>query len=362
MSKTKKRKHSRSRSRERSRNDDRKRNATEEKLEKLREKVDNLTTVITTLIQAREKHKASDRSSPETSEVIINNTDLSRTDEVELTTDADTVPNSLAEKENISEEMSKMLGEDQDAKKLIEVKFHSELQLRWQKWMRDGLPEGNKKAILEMYPRKGDLFSEAPKINLEILPALTEIATKRDQHFAETQNCVGSAIAALAAAVSMLLEGPEEGIDQEKFTKYLCDVGQLLTEVYHQQSLSRKAFITPLMNKAVKPTLEAAKSDQWLYGEKFGEQVKEAKSLEKACANIKAPEKTSNLRQSLRPWNQGNARFPPVKYRQVGYQRYQQRPYQRRNTIRFKPKDQKATHSSKKSSSQTTTSRSSSKK
>lgn len=48
--------------------------------------------------------------------------------------------------------------------------------------------------------------------------------------------------------------------------------------------MTRKAFITPLLNKAIKPTVEAAKPDEkWLYGQSFAEQVKEAKAVEKAC-------------------------------------------------------------------------------
>ncbi|XP_011643293.1 LOW QUALITY PROTEIN: uncharacterized protein LOC105431054 [Pogonomyrmex barbatus] len=88
----------------------------------------------------------------------------------------------------------------------------------------------------------------------------------------------------------MILDVPEEGIDQKKFTKYLCDTDQLLTKVHHQLSL-RRAFIMPPMNKAIKPTLERAKFDQWLYGHNFTEQLKEAKSLEKICTSIKNPEK-----------------------------------------------------------------------
>ena len=35
----------------------------------------------------------------------------------------------------------------------------------------------------------------------------------------------------------------------EKFIKYLYDVGQLLTDVYHQQKLTRKAFIVHPANE-----------------------------------------------------------------------------------------------------------------
>lgn len=79
-----------------------------------------------------------------------------------------------------------------------------------------GFLEKNKKEIVEFYKRKGDFYSEAPKLNLEIVPLLSEIAKKRDEHFAEIQNCVGTALSALGAAVSLLLDQPEEGIDEEK--------------------------------------------------------------------------------------------------------------------------------------------------
>lgn len=49
--------------------------------------------------------------------------------------------------------------------------------------MREGLPDKNKSQILEIYPRKGEFYTEAPKINTEILLIVTDIGKKRDQHF-----------------------------------------------------------------------------------------------------------------------------------------------------------------------------------
>lgn len=136
---------------------------------------------------------------------------------------------------SVSEEMSRILGKDQDASKLLEIKFHSELKDRWmQKWMQDELPKENKKNRYRRYIHGREISSpKAPKENLKVAPVLTEIATKRDQHFIETQNCIGSAISALGAAVSMILDVPKEGINHEKFTKYLCNAGQLLTDVFY---------------------------------------------------------------------------------------------------------------------------------
>lgn len=130
----------------------------------------------------------------------------------------------------IPEDILDLLGDDPNVSKELSVKFHPELK---RKWMHEGFPEENKKAILLKYPRKQELYSEAPRVNLEIVPILSEIAIKGDNQFLETQNCVGSAISALAAAVSLILDDPDDGIDQGLLTRYLCDAGKLLTDVFY---------------------------------------------------------------------------------------------------------------------------------
>lgn len=55
---------------------------------------------------------------------------------------------------------------------------------------------------------------------------------KTDQHFVNTQNCVGTALSSLGAAVSMIIDPPEEGIEDEIFTDYLSHAGQILTDVF----------------------------------------------------------------------------------------------------------------------------------
>lgn len=88
------------------------------------------------------------------------------------------------------------------------------------KWIK-GLPVEKKQRILDTYSRKEDFYTEASKINTDIIPAITDLTKKRDKHFANTQICVGTAISALGAAISMILDEPEEGIDQEKFLEHL---------------------------------------------------------------------------------------------------------------------------------------------
>ena len=130
----------------------------------------------------------------------------------------------------------------------------------------------------------------------------------------------------------MLLNDSEEGIDQMKLIEFLCDTGKLLSDVFHQQSTARKSFITPIMKKSVKPLVDSMKSDEWLYGQKFAEQIKEAKTIEKACDELKAQDKLVK-KPFQRSQFQGNWRSPSVKFRQTG-------TFQRKQPFRFKPRTQ----------------------
>jgi len=113
-----------------------------------------------------------------------------------------------------------------------------------------------------------------------------------------------------------MLDEPEDDIDQEKFSDHLCHVGTLLAEIFHQHSLARKSFITPLLNKSLKPTLNTTISDEWLYSEKFRDVVKEAKIIEKAVVGLKQPEKIHKTQST--PRNQGNWKYPPANWKQGG--------------------------------------------
>lgn len=112
----------------------------------------------------------------------------------------------------INDGILQMMGEDPNVIPGNSVRLHTEIKNRWKAWMIEGLPEETRKTVLKKYPRKVELYAEPPKINLEIAAAITEISKKRDQHFVETQECVGSAIVALGGAVSMLLHDSEEGV------------------------------------------------------------------------------------------------------------------------------------------------------
>lgn len=137
----------------------------------------------------------------------------------------------------------------------------------------------------------------------------------RDEHFTKTQSCVGSALSSLSSDISLLSESLSEQIDQISLMKYFWDTGKISSDLFHQQSVARKSFIIPTFDKDIKPTLEASIPDEWLYGQKLNDQIKDAKVITKAAASLKPPEKTAVKIQASRNSSQGNLRDPPAKFR-----------------------------------------------
>lgn len=216
-----------------------------------------------------------------------------------------------------------------------DISINETIKKQWSQWIANGLKEETRKELVKNYFREGPLRTEAPKINMEIVSHLSEIAKKRDQHFADTQNCVGSSLISLGAAISMLMENPEDGVDHMQLMKYLWDTGKLMTDVFNQHSVARKSFITPNLDKDIKSTLEATVSDEWLYGIKLNDQVKDAKNIKKASASLKAPAKPPAKKPYQQPYQpyQVNWRGPPARPRQVG--NYPRRQF---TNVRYKPK------------------------
>ncbi|CAD6241434.1 GSCOCG00009242001-RA-CDS, partial [Cotesia congregata] len=75
--------------------------------------------------------------------------------------------------------------EDPDVKLDNSVELHTEIKNRWKTWIKEGLSDEVKNNLLKKYVRKRELYTEPPKINLEIVGALAEVTKKRDQHFVQ---------------------------------------------------------------------------------------------------------------------------------------------------------------------------------
>ena len=115
----------------------------------------------------------------------------------------------------------------------------------------------DQKETVKKYLTEGKLYTKAPKVNLEIERHMTENGKKHDQHFVNIQDCTGSALIALSAAISLGMGDQNEPIDYTQLMKYHWDTGKILSLVYAQETTTRKSFITPILDKELKMTLES---------------------------------------------------------------------------------------------------------
>lgn len=248
-------------------------------------------------------------------------------------------------------EILEKLGEDPTSCSPEDTDFHPDLSRRWKVWLVSGIPKDVKVALLDKYSRKGPCQLEAPGLNPEVGATLSEPAKKRDQHFADSQNSIGSALSALGSSISILISENEEEIDKLDLIEKLCDAGKLLTDLFHAESNARRAFISPTLNPQIKTIIDKSTADEWLYGSDLGEKIKAAKSIEKISNDLKsqAPAKKTTPKPTSLNWksplarqkqvgdrskSNWNPRFTP-KFKQ-NY-KTQQRPVQNKDQVQGQP-------------------------
>lgn len=178
----------------------------------------------------------------------------------------------------LDETMLAVLGDDPAATKAKRVDIHTTFLQRWRHGMLQGLSAADREEILNKYARPSEF--EAPILNPEIAASLGEAACKRDAYKRETQQLAGSALTVLGAVLTMCNQEPQS-IDRVEMLEYLLDVARFIMELHHKQTESRKAFITPGMSRDIKTILQTTVPGEFLFGEKLGDKIKEAKSLER---------------------------------------------------------------------------------
>ena len=67
----------------------------------------------------------------------------------------------------------------------------------------------------------------------------------------------------------------------------LSDSARIFAELFHSITITRQAFITPSLNKNIRPAAYSCVADALLYGENFHEKIKNAKNVEKCGKDLK---------------------------------------------------------------------------
>lgn len=155
---------------------------------------------------------------------------------------------------------------------------------------RGGLNAEVRTSLLSKHEAKGELAVLAPpKLNKELIAALTPSVIKRDEYQSSSQAQVGACLNAFGSGMSLLLK-PEilqDLKDDAKSALSLFSEGiHLLADHHYRLSLSRRAFTKPSLNILGKNAAESAPIDEFLFGQNFADTLKAAQVCEKTGRDV----------------------------------------------------------------------------
>lgn len=151
---------------------------------------------------------------------------------------------------------------------------------------RSGLAEEVRSKLFTKYDLKGE-FSVLvpPKLNKELVTALTSSVVKRDEYQSKSQMQVGVCLQAFSSGLSCLLKNDISqsfAEDARLALTFLSDGIYLLSDHHYHLPLARRAFTKPSMNLIGKNAADSAVIDEFLFGQDFSQTLKAAQICEKA--------------------------------------------------------------------------------
>lgn len=220
---------------------------------------------------------------------------------------------------------------------------------------RGGLSTELRTNLLSKYEPKGELTTLAPpKLNKELIAALTPSVIKRDEYQSSSQAQVAACLNALGSGMSLLLK-PEILQDlKDEARSALSNFSEgihLLADHHYRLSLTRRAFTKPSLNILGKNAAESAPIDKFLFGQNFADTLKAAQVCEKTGREVSkaappiAKKTLQPVRQSTQhrasqqtPKTSGNRKAParPSSARRTGAPYHQSQRYRSRSQSRYR--------------------------
>lgn len=224
---------------------------------------------------------------------------------------------------NLDPQLLEVLGAFEEEKTDWGEPIVDQIAIRLKPLLLNGLKKEEKENLLKKFPfPKNFTLTKAPTLNAEVNTMLSETNRNRDKRLYNKQNQLGSALSGLTKATSLLL-CKEPKIPE--ILSILSDTSKILADSHYLETDTRKSLVMPLIDKELVDTFKDRKRDEFLFGDKIGELVKNSRGIRKTGQLIKAPA-ANNL----------NSKGPSSRYRQLQSQKYvtrgggYQRPYRRR--------------------------------
>lgn len=214
----------------------------------------------------------------------------------------------------LPQEILSMLGEAKQLEEPLGEQIPDELSERWGKILMDGLAKELKQSLVDKMPIPSNfLLARAPKLNPEVAAVINDSAKNRDIRLEKAQNQLGRGIAGLANLVKDLIN---TDLNKLEVIKKISEVTQILLDLHYEESVNRNKLLVPLLDKKFWNTIKGVKRDEYLFGERLGDKIKNSKDIEKSGQQIKksfTPHTAfQHRKQTAQP---GNARAPPRQHK-----------------------------------------------
>lgn len=223
--------------------------------------------------------------------------------------------------DGLDETTLEILGDDPTAKVEYGASVHKEIANRFEHFAISGLEKDVRKELTNKYLVPDNCVrTGAPILNEEIRAALPETVIKRDKILQTKQKQLATAISCVASTITEQLNRKDKDHD---LLKRLMDMGRLLCDIQHTESVARRNFSLFSVKKEMKEHLTNTKIDKYLFGENFSEALKNAKAVNKSVSDLKVQPKNTkkNAPYATKTQPPKNWKHPAPARRQLGQQR-----------------------------------------
>ncbi|PZC75670.1 hypothetical protein B5X24_HaOG205776 [Helicoverpa armigera] len=187
---------------------------------------------------------------------------------------------------DLDETVLQILGTDPLTTTSFGKDIQKDLATRYEHKATSGLTKELRKELLESHlPPANCKLIDAPSLNPEIKAAVTDVIVKRDKAMQAKQKQLGSAIACLSEAITILLSKETK---DPNILKLLVDAGRILCDCQHNDSITRRNFILAVLKKELKDQMQLTKIDNLLFGQELADTLKTAKAINRSGAELKS--------------------------------------------------------------------------
>ncbi|XP_028157914.1 uncharacterized protein LOC114351070 [Ostrinia furnacalis] len=189
----------------------------------------------------------------------------------ELTSLVENVTSETTTPPDLDPELLAALGDPTDDTPEYGSDIHERLAKLWQPLLKKGLDKESKDRIYKEYTTPNNCrLLQAPKMNPEIMAAVTDARKTKDKRWATNQQQIGSAITAINRAMEKLMTSDDKASAIKHLSnscRMLCDMHALFTKI-------RTRVVCTGLDKTTLSVINNTERDELLFGANLSEKIR----------------------------------------------------------------------------------------